>query len=591
MTEGSEPGAVHGAGGAAPVTSGGPHSGAVFVSYASQDAAVAQALCAALEREGVACWIAPRDVRAGESYAAAIVQAINTCRMLLLVLSRSAIESPHVLREVERASSKRRPVLSVQLDGAELTPELEYFLSAHQWLDASGGPIEQIVPALIDSARARAAGTPTPDLHHSGVAARATPASHTASYPSDSGHGLPFKLSVLEQLKRRHVGRVAVLYVAVCYLILEPFSTFLHVLALPEWTGRVLMGLMVLGFPAAMIFAWVFEPAHVSKSAPDAEAHRRTARLTGRRLDIAIIIVLAIALAYFAADKFWLSKREKPEQVAAAEVSSSASTRSARAVSDKSIAVLPFVNLSEKHDQEYFSDGLAEEVLSLLATLPDLKVISRTSSFQFKGHNADLRTIGAQLGAAYVVEGSVRRSGDRVRVTAQLISSSDGLHRWSDTYEQNFGDVLRMQQEIAAALGRALQVEVGSIYGGTAATLANTDAYSLYLHGLHSMDRDDKPGLDEAISYFERALSDDPTMIRAREKLAHAHYMEWELGLVIPAAGADHLRRDLDILLREDHRSSIGHALRAELLITWDWDWAGAGRKPTSPCPSRRTTA
>ena len=200
MTEGSEPGAVHGAGGAAPVTSGGPHSGAVFVSYASQDAAVAQALCAALEREGVACWIAPRDVRAGESYAAAIVQAINTCRMLLLVLSRSAIESPHVLREVERASSKRRPVLSVRLDGAELTPELEYFLSAHQWLDASGGPIEQIVPALIDSARARAAGTPTPDLHHSGVAARATPTSHTASYPSDSGHGLPFKLSVLERL-------------------------------------------------------------------------------------------------------------------------------------------------------------------------------------------------------------------------------------------------------------------------------------------------------------------------------------------------------------------------------------------------------
>jgi hypothetical protein len=125
----------------------------VFISYPSQDVAVADTVCAALEAAGLPCWIAPRDVRAGESYAAAIVQAINSCRMLVLVLSKSAIDSPHVLREVERASSKKLPVLSIRMDATDLPPELEYFLSANHWLDASGRPIAQILPALIEAVR------------------------------------------------------------------------------------------------------------------------------------------------------------------------------------------------------------------------------------------------------------------------------------------------------------------------------------------------------------------------------------------------------------------------------------------------------
>jgi len=132
----------------------------VFVSYASQDKVVADAVVEALEKHGIRCWIAPRDVRAGNSYAAAIVEAINSCRMLVLLLSQNAIDSPHVLREIERASSKRRPVLSVRLDASKLPPELEYFLSANQWLDASGRPIEQIVPALIESVRNHDRGKP-----------------------------------------------------------------------------------------------------------------------------------------------------------------------------------------------------------------------------------------------------------------------------------------------------------------------------------------------------------------------------------------------------------------------------------------------
>jgi hypothetical protein len=147
----------------------------VFISYASQDVAVAQRLCAALEAARLPCWIAPRDVRPGESYAAAIVQAINSCRMLVLVLSKSAIESAHVLREVERASSKKRPVLSIRLDATPLPPDLEYFLSANQWLDASGGPVEQIFSALVESVR-----------YHDSALGASTTAAHFGSAPVPS---------------------------------------------------------------------------------------------------------------------------------------------------------------------------------------------------------------------------------------------------------------------------------------------------------------------------------------------------------------------------------------------------------------------
>jgi hypothetical protein len=130
----------------------------VFISYASQDVAVADRVCSALEAAGFPCWIAPRDVPAGEPYAAAIVAAINACRLLVLVLTKSAVDSPHVFREIERASSKRRTVLSIRMDACELPPELEYFLSAHQWLDACGGPVERIFPALVESVRGRDSG-------------------------------------------------------------------------------------------------------------------------------------------------------------------------------------------------------------------------------------------------------------------------------------------------------------------------------------------------------------------------------------------------------------------------------------------------
>ncbi len=160
--------------------------------------------------------------------------------------------------------------------------------------------------------------------------------------------------------------------------------------------------------------------------------------------------LLALVVAGGSGVYFWSSSRNGPK------------APTSMVITDRSIAVLPFVDMSEKHDQEYFGDGMAEEILNLLVKIPDLKVIGRTSSFQFKGKTDDLRKVGTALGAAYVVEGSVRRSGNHIRVTAQLIDTRDGAHRWSDTYDREASDTLKVQDEIAASLVRALQLEVAS---------------------------------------------------------------------------------------------------------------------------------
>jgi TolB-like protein len=195
-------------------------------------------------------------------------------------------------------------------------------------------------------------------------------------------------------------------------------------------------------------------------------------------------------------------------------------TASATAANNKSIAVLPFVDLSEKHDQEYFADGMAEEILNILAKIPQLTVIGRTSSFQFKGRTEDLRTIGDKLGAAYIVEGSVRKAGDRIRVTAQLIDAQSGAHVWSDSFDRAYGDVLTLQDAIATAIARALQLSVGAHNARPLSNEHAAEAYTLYLRGRLAVDNFSASPLLEAQSAFQQALRLDPTLLPAAEGLA-----------------------------------------------------------------------
>ena len=240
-----------------------------------------------------------------------------------------------------------------------------------------------------------------------------------------------------------------------------------------------------------------------------------------------------------------------------------------------SIAVLPFADMSEKHDQEYFADGLSEEILNLLARIPNLKVIGRTSSFQFKGRNDDLRSIGERLGAAYVLEGSVRRAGDRVRVTAQLLNTRDGVQLWSNTYSRPFGDVLELQDEIAGGVARALEIAVRSDTGEARGS-SNSEAYDLYLRGLQSLEKNDWEGLEHGANYFQQALDLDPKFAEAATQLGRMQVLEADFGLAPVATTYERARRNLETAIRLDPSSGVAHSWLGWIYMAYDWNWATA---------------
>jgi TolB-like protein/DNA-binding winged helix-turn-helix (wHTH) protein/Flp pilus assembly protein TadD len=297
-------------------------------------------------------------------------------------------------------------------------------------------------------------------------------------------------------------------------------------------------------------------------------------KLTWRRIDVAVLAVLAAALAYLAVDRLWLSKR-----TAASASSTTAYARSQMSAEpEKSIAVLPFVDLSEKHDQEYFADGMAEEVIDLLTNIPGLKVIGRSSSFQFKGKNQDLRAVGSALGARYVVEGSVRRSPEKMRVSAQLIDTQDGSHVWSDTYDEPVGDALKLQDQISLGLVRALQVSIGADYEAGRNSFRSNEAYDLFLRGKHAFEKQDKEGLEQGAAYFQQALELEPASVPAVEWLAAAQLNLAALSYVAPQQGFERARLLAQHALTLDPRSWNAHEVLSGVHLTYDWDWAAAER-------------
>ena len=305
---------------------------------------------------------------------------------------------------------------------------------------------------------------------------------------SESGphaHYPRVQLHLFEQLKQRNVFRVAALYLVVCWLILDPVHVVFHMLEVPAWANRLVLMLMAAGFPLALIFSWVYEITPEGLKPTVAVPHGQSVRrLTGRRLDRAIIAVLALALAYFVVDKFWTARRAPAAPVT--HVDARPADAGVFAPPPHSIAVLPFVNLSGDKQQEYFSDGLTEELLNSLSRIAELQVAARTSAFSFKGKDTDLGTIARKLNVGTVLEGSVRRSDRTVRVTAQLNNAVTGFHMWSQTYDRDLGDVLKLQTDIADAVTGALKV---ALLGGTAAKVElgathNTGAFDAYLRGL-----------------------------------------------------------------------------------------------------------
>ena len=291
----------------------------------------------------------------------------------------------------------------------------------------------------------------------------------------------------------------------------------------------------------------------------------------------AMVAVTAAALVVLFASVGYTLYRESRSQVT---VRATATPRPALSNPAPSIAVLPFLDMSEKHDQEYFADGMAEEILNLLAKIPELKVIGRTSSFQFKGKTDDLRKISTTLGAAYLVEGSVRRSGDHIRVTAELIDARDGTHRWSETFDRDIGDVLKVQSEVATNLVRSLQLEVTNPLAlSPRPSPLNNEAYDLYLRGLHAKEQFDRRGEEEAVADFRRALELDPSFIEAAEALAVALANIAFEGYVPPQTGWEQARTAAQTVLGLSSKSALGHALLGIVHVRYDWDWPAAARE------------
>jgi TolB-like protein/Flp pilus assembly protein TadD len=287
----------------------------------------------------------------------------------------------------------------------------------------------------------------------------------------------------------------------------------------------------------------------------------------GKRVAIAAAVVFGVGIVVGLGFHFWPLAHGGVQAPAVA------------AISDKSIAVLPFADISEKKDQEYFADGMAEEIIDLLVKIPGLKVISRTSSFQFKGKTEDLRSIATKLGVAYVLEGSVRKSGDRLRVTAQLIDSRDGSHLFSQTYDRDLSDVLKMQDEIALALVRALQIEVDASDFVFRPALRNAEAYTTYLQGWHADDRADQQGLERAVSDFQRALELDPAFAAAEVGLADTYFDLGIFGFLSPAIAFEKARRAAEDALKLDPTLGVAHAQLGDIHRAYDWDWAAAAKE------------
>lgn len=314
----------------------------------------------------------------------------------------------------------------------------------------------------------------------------------------------------LAELRRRNVYRVAVTYTVTGWLFAQVCDMLLPVLGLPEAATTAVIVLLALGLPVAVVFAWIYEatPEGFKRTADVAE-EESVAVDTGRRLNLVTLAAVALLIATFFARPWLVSS---PATGVASQVAEQGSVATGSSRRTASIAVLPFVDLSPDGDQEYFSDGISEELLNLLAKIPELEVTSRSSAFAFKGKDVGIRDVAASLGVAHVLEGSVRKAGSRLRITAQLIDTESDTHLWSETYDRELVDVFAVQDEISAAI----VTELGPLLGISDAPeprsprSVDSAAYDAYLLGQHLLRIRTREKIEAAIVEFQRARALDP---------------------------------------------------------------------------------
>ena len=394
-------------------------------------------------------------------------------------------------------------------------------------------------------------------------------------------------MSLIAELKRRNVFRVGAAYGIVAWLLVEMASVVLPTFDGPEWVMKVFTFLLILGFPVALIFAWAFEltPEGIK---PEAQVDRTQSitRQTGGKLDRAIMVALGLAVAFLLYQQFGANKqdshpgeRSEPYSVVGETqpVVQTEETVPGSSSSLPTIAVLPFVNMSSDPEQEYFSDGITEEILNRLAGIRGLQVAARTSVFAFKGKNQDVREIAKKLGVGNILEGSVRKAGEQVRITAQLIRASDGFHLWSESYDRKLENIFAIQDDIASQIAEALQISLG--VPRTPAAYANKrinpEAYDLYLRA-RALHRQRGQELLQAIELFEQALAIDPNFAPAWAGLSHSYivvinYVSDSDRRKLGDVGAKSMAAAEKALQLAPNLPTAMHALANNLLFRFEW--------------------
>jgi len=374
------------------------------------------------------------------------------------------------------------------------------------------------------------------------------------------------------ELKRRNVFRVGIAYLVVAWLVMQVADVVINNVGAPGWVFQIIMLVLGIGFPIVLIFAWAFEmtPEGIKKE-KDVDRSQSITPKTGRKLDFTIIGIMAIALAYF----IWESRFVIETEPTAENTVQTEQTVPTEQPSDNSIAVLPFADMSPDKDQEYFTDGLSEELLNLLAKIPELKVAARTSSFQFKDKAGDMADIGRQLKVGHILEGSVRKSGNRVRITAQLIKAEDGYHLWSETWDRTLDDVFAIQDEIAIAVVDALKITL--LGEAPRVTETNPEAYALYLQGRFFFNQGTRDSVSKAQIEFEKSLDIDPEYAAAWAGLAETLWTRAGYGYMDFNKGMTQSRVSVDKALKFDPDLATGWVSLAQLLSTVEWNYAGAG--------------
>jgi len=376
--------------------------------------------------------------------------------------------------------------------------------------------------------------------------------------------------SFFAELKRRNVYKVAVAYAFIGWLIVQVATQVFPFLEIPNWVVRLVIVLIAIGFPIALVIAWAFEatPEGIKRT----EVADAMPAEPGRRKHTWIYVVVvcgAISAALFFLGRYTVGTSPTPQQSDAATVSS---------MPQKSIAVLPFDNLSEDKENAYFAEGVQDEILTRLAKVADLKVISRTSTQKYKSAPDNLREIARQLGVANILEGSVQKASDQVRVNVQLINAMNDAHLWADTYDRKVTDIFAAESDISKTIADTLQAKLtgSELQAMAKVPTANTEAYELYLKGRFFWNKRTGADLKRAIDYFNQAIAKDPNYALAYAGLADSYTLLSVFSAASPQDSIPQARVAAKKALELDNTLAEAHASSGRILSGYDYDFERA---------------